>query len=67
MRMINVEIRGCRSGKLYAAGTAEEAHQQLMEQFPLRKHKIITEKAVRNVIEIYPEPLYKKKVRGDRI
>lgn len=45
----------------------EEAHQQLMEQFPLRKHKIITEKAVRNVIGIYPEPLYKKKVRGDRI
>lgn len=63
--MINVEIRGCHSGEVYAAGTEEEAHQFLLENYPATKRKM--KNGPNNIIRVYPEPLYKKKVRGDRI
>lgn len=61
--MIHSVVRGCCSKKIYAQGTEEEVHQQLLEQFPLKKRKVTTGNLPRRIIEVYPQPLKKTKVR----
>lgn len=52
--MIHSVVRGCCSKKIYAQGTEEEVHQQLLEQFPLKKRKVTTGNLPRRIIEVYP-------------
>lgn len=58
---MKIKAFGIQTGTIYAIGTEQEVHQELIRQYPTFSKKTDRRGQIRNNV-IYPEPIAKVKI-----